>query len=163
MNFSLLLWPIVPQRNSWKSKVFTILSRTYLLLSQITLGCSTPFCVLSLWYLLPAYVVRGKVVFTGVCLLTSAGGWGSTTFPGPGGGGGYLLPRCRWGVQYPFPGPGRGAGGTPFPGPGRGGMGAYPLPRSRGWGYPLPRSRWGAGVPPSQVQVVGGHVQVGVG
>ena len=81
----------------------------------------------------------------GMSVHTSTGG---TPFPGPGGG--YPLPRSRWGIPPSL-------GGTPFPGRG--------IPPSQAGGYHLPRQgyphlapfpgggtlpRWGGYIPPEQ-------------
>ena len=84
-----------------------------------------------LWYLPPAYVVRGKVIFIlgNVCLFTI-------------GGGGTLSQVWHWG--YPIPGLMVG-GGVPYP---RSDGGGYPIPGLMvGWSTPSQVWWWGLGVP----------------
>ena len=78
----------------------------------------------------PAYVVRGKVLFSQMSVCSHLWRGGEVTASSWWGGGGI----------HPADG-----GSTPS----QVWMGGYPLPRS-GWGVPLPRSGWG--VPPIQVR-----------
>ena len=123
-------------------------------------SCWWPKIEFNFTFLPPAYVVRGKVLFSQVSVCSHLRGGGVTPFPGAVG---------RGVGSTPFPGPGGRAGGTPFPGPGRGGRGSIPfpgsggghrgtlLPRSRLGGTPFPGLKWGDPIPvgsPHQQDVV---------
>ena len=97
-------------------------------------------------FLPPAYEVRGKAVFTGVCLSTFRGGWGDTPSGRRGGG---TPVQSQWGGGNSI----QPTGGIPI-WLTRGGyphlanLGGYPPQVGTGQGAPSPQSGLDGGTPP---------------
>ena len=127
----LIIWENVFPHNKCYSQVAICARREY---GSIRTFLST--------FLMPAYVVRGKVIFIlGNVCSPSVCVWGYSV-PGLGRG------------RYPIPGL-DGGGGVPHP---RSGWWGCTIPGLDGGGYPIPGLDGGEGVPPPKSGLDGGYL-----